>query len=121
MSKKDSAISFLTLVSSGEIDEAYEKLVHENFIHHNAYYKGDRESLKQAMKEKATEFPDKKYEILRALEDGELVAVHAKVAGVFKTDWAVIHIFRFERDKIIEEWDAAQDTPKDSPNENGIF
>src|SRR3954462_12562355 len=120
MTKKEIAISFLTLVSDGKIDEAYEKYVHENFTHHNAYYKGDRESLKQAMIEKATEFPDKKYEMLRALEDGELVAVHAKVTGVFEADWAVIHIFRFAGNEIIEEWDAAQDTPQDSPNENGI-
>ena len=121
MTKKDIAITFLKMVSAGNIDEAYEKYVHMDFIHHNAYYKGDSESLKQAMKEKATEFPNKKYEALRALEDGDLVAVHAKLTGVSETDWAVIHIFRFADDKIIEEWDATQDIPKDSPNKNGIF
>ena len=121
MTKKDIAITFLNMVSVGNIEEAYEKYVHLDFIHHNAYYKGDRETLKQAMKEKAMEFPDKKYETLRALEEGELVAVHAKVTGVFETDWAVVHIFRFAGNKIVEEWDATQDTPKDSPNENGIF
>ena len=34
---------------------------------------------------------------------------------------ALIHIFRFEGDLIIEEWEAAQEVPKESPNENGMF
>ncbi|MGN6490616.1 MAG: nuclear transport factor 2 family protein [Agriterribacter sp.] len=121
MTQKDISINFLGMVSAGRIDEAYEKYVHADFIHHNAYYKGDRASLRLAMKEKAIEFPKKKYQILRAIEDGAFVAVHAKVTGVFETDWAVIHIFRFADDKIIEEWDGTQDSPKDSPNEFGIF
>jgi predicted SnoaL-like aldol condensation-catalyzing enzyme len=34
---------------------------------------------------------------------------------------ALIHIFRFEDGSIIEEWEAAQEVPKESPNENGMF
>jgi hypothetical protein len=45
MSKKDIAISFLKLASSGKVREAYEKYVHPDFSHHNPYFKGDRESL----------------------------------------------------------------------------
>ena len=33
----------------------------------------------------------------------------------------VIHIFRFEGDKIIESWEASQEALKDSPNDNGLF
>jgi predicted SnoaL-like aldol condensation-catalyzing enzyme len=73
------------------------------------------------MEEKAGEFPNKTYVVLRALEDDDLVSIHAKVTGVFDFDFAVIHIFRFEGDKIIEEWDASEKETKDSPNENGIF
>lgn len=73
MTKKDIATTFLKLASSGKVREAYEKYVHPNFIHHNAYYKGDRETLLKGMEENAQQFPNKKYEILRALEDGDLV------------------------------------------------
>jgi predicted SnoaL-like aldol condensation-catalyzing enzyme len=34
---------------------------------------------------------------------------------------ALIHIFRFDGDLIIEEWEAAQEVPQESLNENGIF
>jgi predicted SnoaL-like aldol condensation-catalyzing enzyme len=58
---------------------------------------------------------------LRVLEDGDLVAVHGKVSLSPDSQWSVIHIFRFESDKIIESWEASQEALKDAPNENGIF
>ena len=121
MSKKDIAISFLKLASSGNVREAYEKFVHPNFIHHNAYYKGDRETLLVGMEENAKQFPNKKYETLRTLEDGDLVAVHGKVTLAPDKIFSVIHIFRFEGNQIIEEWEGGQQMLKDSPNENEIF
>ena len=121
MTKKDIATSFLKMVSSGKVREAYEKYVHSDFIHHNAYYKGDRETLLVGMEENAKQFPNKKYETLRVLEDNNLVAVHGKVTLAADKIFSVIHIFRFQDAKIIEEWEASQEVLKNSPNENGIF
>lgn len=119
--KKQIASTFLKLASSGNVREAYEKYIHPDFVHHNAYFKGDREALRRAMAENAQQFPGKTYETVRALEDGDLVAVHGKVTGVFDKTWSVIHIFRFADDKIIELWEASQEVLKDSPNKNGLF
>jgi len=121
MNKKDMAVSFLRMASSGPVNEAYEQFVHPRFRHHNAYFKGDRESLLNAMEENAGQFPDKTYEPLRILEDKDLVAVHGKVILSPDSQWSVIHIFRFEDNKIIEAWEASQEVLKDSPNENGLF
>ncbi|MBI2340079.1 MAG: nuclear transport factor 2 family protein [Deltaproteobacteria bacterium] len=121
MNKKDIATTFFKLASSGKVREAYEKYVHPNFTHHNAYYKGDRETLLVGMEENAKQFPDKKYETLRVLEDGDLVAVHGKVTLAPDKIFSVIHIFRFEGDKIVEEWEASQELLKGSANKNGIF
>lgn len=121
MNKKDIATSFLRLASSSKTRKAYEKYIHPQFRHHNAYFKGDRESLLKAMEENAQQFPDKKYETLRALEDGNLVAVQGKVKLSPDSQWSVIHIFRFEDDKIVEMWEASQEVLEDSPNENGLF
>lgn len=121
MNKKDNAISFLELGSSGKVREAFEKYIHPNFYHHLAFFKGDRESYLKAMQENVQEFPNKTYETLRALEDGDLVAVHGKVTFTLDQKWSIIHIFRFEDDKIIESWEASQEVLKDSPNENGLF
>jgi predicted SnoaL-like aldol condensation-catalyzing enzyme len=34
---------------------------------------------------------------------------------------AVVHIVRFDGEKIAEMWDVGQAVPADSPNENGMF
>ncbi len=121
MNKKDIATSFLRLASSGEVRKAYKQFIHPQFRHHNAYFKGDRESFLKAMEENAQQFPNKTYQTLRVLEDGDLVAVHGKVVLSPDSQWSVIHIFRFENNQIIESWEASQEVLKDSPNENGLF
>lgn len=121
MLKKDIATTFLQMASSGAVREAYEKYIHPEFIHHNGYFKGDRETLLRGMEENAQQFPNKQCEILRTLEDGDLVAVQCKITLDAENVFALIHIFRFKDEKIVEEWEASQEARKDSPNENGIF
>jgi len=122
VNKKDAAVSFLRLAASGKVREAYEKYVHPDFRHHNPYFRGDRESLLIGMEENAREFPNKVFEPLRAFQDGDLVVVHGKVQlNPGGSEYALIHIFRFAGDRIIEEWEASQEVPQNSPNENGAF
>lgn len=122
MTNKERAISFLRLASSGNVREAYETYVHPQFRHHNPYFPGDRASLLAAMEENAVAFPQKEFEAVRALEDGELVAVHGRVRLTPSRPWiALMHIFRFQDNQIIEEWEAGQEVPTDSPNQNGVF
>jgi predicted SnoaL-like aldol condensation-catalyzing enzyme len=122
MNNKEMAISFLRLASSGNVREAYQTYVHPDFRHHNPYVPGDRASLFAAMEENAATFPQKEFEALRTLEDGDLVAVHGRVRLTPSRPWiALIHIFRFQDNQIIEEWEAGQEVPQDSPNEHGVF
>jgi hypothetical protein len=53
--------------------------VGENFMHHNAYFKSDADSLMLAMAENARENPNKIFEIKHSLEDGNLAVVHSHV------------------------------------------
>ena len=122
MNHKERAISFLRLASSGNVREAYERDVHQDFRHHNPYVPGDRASLLAAMEENAATFPQKEFEALRALEDGDLVAVHGRVRLTPRSPWIIlIHIYRFKDNQVIEEWEAGQEVPQDSPNEHGVF
>ncbi len=119
---KDAAMEFLRLAASGNVREAYRRHVCTGFRHHNPFFRGDAESLMVAMEENAAKNPNKVLEIQRALQDGNLVAVHSRVTlkpgdpGV-----ALIHIFRFQGNHIAELWDIGQAVPENSPNEYGMF
>ncbi len=123
MTQKDKAISFLKMAGSGDVKAAYEKFIAPNFIHHNQYFKGDRQSLLTAMEEAHKASPNKAIEVKRAVEEGDTVMTHSLVTRQDSTqpDIAVVHIFRFEKDKVVELWDLGQAIDKNSPNEKGMF
>ncbi|MBT8205848.1 MAG: nuclear transport factor 2 family protein [Eudoraea sp.] len=120
MTNKEIAISFLKLAGFGEVDKAFEDFTAPEFIHHNQYFKGDRDALKDAMMEVHQLSPNRSIEIKYCYSDGNAVITHSQVV---KNDMeiAVVHIFRFKGDKIVELWDLGQVIQKDSPNENGLF
>jgi len=120
MTKKEIAISFLKLASSGKVQEAYDQFIAIHFIHHNQYFKGDRESLKVAMEDAHKTEPNAFIDIKNCYLDGDTVITHSHV-GKKGMDITVVHIFRFEHDKIVELWDLGQIIDKNSPNENGAF
>jgi predicted SnoaL-like aldol condensation-catalyzing enzyme len=120
--KKEMAQHFLKLAAKGNSREAFKLYAGKDFKHHNVYFKGDADTLMKAIEEDAKINPNKIFEIQRALEDGDLVAVHSRFRqNPNDLDWAVMHIFRFENYKIVELWDFAQAAPAEMINENGMF
>jgi len=121
-SLKEKAVSFLQLVASGEVREAFTRYVDPGFRHHNFFFRGDADSLMHAMEENAAKNPHKILEVKRAIEEGDIVAVHSHVKqNQLDLGGAVVHIFRFHNDLIVELWDVGQPIPENSPNENGVF
>ena len=119
---KQMASDFLMLASKGKAREAFSKYVGKDFKHHNIYFKGDGESLMTAMEDNAKKNPDKIFEIKRALQENDLVTIHSHVRQKpGDPGAAVVHIFRFENNKIAELWDLGQAVPLETVNENGIF
>ena len=119
--RKDVAVSFLRQAASGRVREAYEH-VGKGFRHHNPFFAGNAEALMAGMEENARENPDKQLDVLHALEDGDMVAVHSRVQQ--RPDdrgAALVHLFRFEGDRIAELWDIGQPVPDESVNANGMF
>lgn len=122
MNNKEIAQIFLKLTASGASREAFDLYVSDQFIHHNAFFRGDRNTLMLAMEENATINPNKIFKIQRALEDGDLVAVHSRVQlAKGGTELAIMHIFKFVNGKIVELWDFGQAVPENMINENGMF
>ena len=74
------------------------------------------------MDENAAQNPDKELKVHRVIEDGDQVATFSEVHHKSGDPGAaVVHIFRFEGDRIAELWDVGQEVPADSPNKNGMF
>jgi predicted SnoaL-like aldol condensation-catalyzing enzyme len=119
---KDTAIAFLTRVVAGDVRGAYERHVGAGFRHHNPYFPGDAESLRRGMEEDEARNPGKKLEVQVALQDGDYVAVHARLRRAGDdAGFAVVHLFRFEQGRIAEMWDIVQAVPGDMVNKNGMF
>jgi predicted SnoaL-like aldol condensation-catalyzing enzyme len=92
------------------------------FRHHNPFFSAGPEALMAAMEENVAKNPDKVLDVQRALEDGDLVAVHSRVRQrPEERGAAVVHIFRFDGDRIVELWDVGQPVPETSPNDHGMF
>lgn len=114
------AATFLKEVAFGNIDKAFSKYVSENFIHHNQYFEGSRDALIQAMKEDHQANPNTGFEVKKIYADGDTVITHSLVTK--KTmQIVVVHISKFQNNKIIEMWDLGQEVEKDSLNELGLF
>ncbi|MBT2701621.1 nuclear transport factor 2 family protein [Bacillus sp. ISL-40] len=122
LSLKEKAVSFLQLVASGKVREAYQTYISPDFRHHNPYFRGDAESLMLAMEENATMNPQKILEVKLAIQERDTVAVHSHVKqNPEDLGGSVVHIFRFQDNQIVELWDIGQPLQGDSPNENGMF
>jgi predicted SnoaL-like aldol condensation-catalyzing enzyme len=68
-------------------------------------------------------FPDLNIDIVRTLAECDLVMTHGHLT-LFPGDLgsAAMDIFRFDATgRIVEHWDAVQDVPAESANDNGMF
>jgi predicted SnoaL-like aldol condensation-catalyzing enzyme len=119
---KNAATGFLQLVVSNKIKEAYGIFAANNFRHHNPYFRGDKESLMKAMEENAIENPDKILDIRHIVAEDNMVAVHSHIKQTpDDKGMAVVHLFRFQGDRISEFWDIAMQVPEKMINENEMF
>ncbi len=119
---KQAAVQFLQLVVAGRIEEAYKKHVDMAGKHHNAFFPAGFSALQKAMTEDHNRHPGKKLDVRNVLGDGDVVAVHSHlIPAPGEKGMTVVHLFRFDRGRIVELWDCGQLIPADSPNSDGVF
>ena len=94
-----------------------------SFVHPNQYFKGDRQSRLTAMQEASKTHPNRSIDIRHVHEGGDTVITHSLVTrqNPQAEKIAVVHIFRFEADRVAELWDVGREISKDSPNQNRMF
>lgn len=118
----NAAVQFLRMCAMGQVREAYARHVAADFIHHNPWFPGDRQSLLEAMEDSARQSPNKAFEPVQVIEGDGRVAVFSRLERAEgQTGYAVVHILRFQAGKVVEMWDVAQEIPAQSPNANGMF
>jgi uncharacterized YigZ family protein len=71
--KSKIALDFLDLADKGEVKKAFEKHVTSSFKHHNPRFKGDRDSMIDAMERTAKDFPNLTAKRIRVIEDGNII------------------------------------------------
>ncbi len=120
MTNKEVAIKFLQMCALQSPAKGFAEFTNSNFIHHNQYFPGDRDSLMGAMIESDSLHPNKIFSIKQVFETGDRVATYSHVVKD-TMEIAVVHMMRFENGKISEMWDVGQIIEKDSPNKNGMF
>jgi predicted SnoaL-like aldol condensation-catalyzing enzyme len=119
--QKEIAKAFLKGAVTDKVREVYDLYTLPNFKHHNGFFSGDRESLLQGMIQSNEMFPNKKLTIKLAIAEPPYVTLLSHVQITEGKEVAVVHMYRFEGEKIAEMWDISQEVPKNSPNENGVF
>lgn len=99
-----------------------ERLLTADARHHNPYFAAGMPALLDGMMAAARTAPERTSEVKLVVADGDHVVVHSHVhhrpgdLGV-----SVVHIFRFEGDRIAELWDVGQPVPAETPNGDGMF
>ncbi len=119
--RKAIALDFLDYARTGNRDAA-ERLAAPGARHHNPLFAAGMPALLDAVVEAAKEAPARQLDVKRVIAEGDCVVVHSHVRHRRgDPGMSLVHIFRFEDDRIAEVWDIAQPLPEVSPNADGAF
>jgi predicted SnoaL-like aldol condensation-catalyzing enzyme len=121
-SNKESAIAFYRTAYLGEPSEAVEKYVGSDYIQHNPAVGDGKQAFIDYFDEMAKAYPDKKIEFVRAVAQGDLVALHTLQTWPGNEQYVTMDFFRFDdTGKIVEHWDSIQEVPSETKNGNPMY
>ncbi len=121
-SNKRNAIAFYRTAYLGEPAKAVEAYVGDQYIQHNPLVGDGKQPFIDYFEEMAKDYPDKKIEFIRAVAEGDLVALHTLQTWPGNKQYVTMDFFRFDDNgKIIEHWDSMQEVPDESKNGNPMY
>lgn len=119
---KQNAIAFYQTAYLGDPAKAVELYVGDEYIQHNPLVDNGPQPFIDYFNRMAEEYPDKSIEFVRAVAEGDLVALHTHQTWPSGDEYVTMDFFRFdERGKIVEHWDAIQEIPEQTNNGNTMY
>lgn len=120
---KASAIAFYDLMfNQCRPREAIDRYAGADYIQHNPHVATGKEAFIAYFEKMAADYPGKEVRFVRAVAEGDLVALHCHQTWPGLDDYAGIDIFRFDAaGKIVEHWDVLQTVPAEMAHSNGMF
>ena len=102
---------------------AFAKYMAPDFVEHKPDVPlGTREAAADYLDGLIKEMPDPKWEVLRIVAEGDLVALHARFTPAAGAPaYAIADFFRLKDCKIVEHWDAVAGPPKEQVNPKPRF
>jgi len=98
---------------------ATEKYLGDVYIQHNPMVGNGPEPFIEYFERMQREYPEKSIKFVRAVAEGDLVALHTYQIWPGNDEWITMDFFRFDDNgKIVEHWDAIQQIPEE-PSANG--
>ena len=119
---KKNAIAFYRTAYLGNPAKAVELYVGAEYIQHNPIVGDGTQPFIDYFNEMAAQYPDKQIEFMRAVAEGDLVALHTHQTWPGIEAYITMDFFRFNANgKIVEHWDAIQAVPAESKNGNTMY
>ncbi|MGB5608271.1 nuclear transport factor 2 family protein [Eudoraea sp.] len=119
---KQNAIAFYKMAYIGNPKKAVELYVGAEYIQHNPLVGDGPQPFIDYFNRMAIEYPNKSIEFVRSVAEDDLVALHTHQSWPDNEEYVTMDFFRFDRNgKIVEHWDAMQQIPKISANNNTMY
>tara|TARA_Y100001960_G_scaffold68510_1_gene72305 strand:- start:2334 stop:2717 length:384 start_codon:yes stop_codon:yes gene_type:complete len=119
---KQNAINFYEMAYRGNPKEAVEKYVGDEYIQHNPLVGNGPQPSIDYFERMQLEYPNKDITFVRAVAEGNLVALHTHQTWPDNVEYVTMDFFRFDDNgKIVEHWDALQEIPEGTANGNTMY
>ena len=119
---KENAIAFYKMAYEGNPSKAVELYVGDQYIQHNPLVGDGKQAFTDYFNRMHTEYPDKSIDFVRAITEGDLVALHTHQIWPGDDQYVTMDFFRFDKQgKVVEHWDAMQQIPKTSAHQNTMY
>ena len=119
---KRNAIDFYRMAYLGNPGEAVDLYVGPEYIQHNPLVGNGPQAFIDYFSEMARDYPDKSITFVRAVAEGDLVALHTHQTWPGNEEYVTMDFLRFDDNgKIVEHWDAIQAIPAETKNGNTMY